>query len=82
MPSGSFGILTAVLVGIEGGRVGNTEGVEDNQSGSESKTEREGSVCKLEGKTGACGGNLVDWENLESSSNVTHCLFGFPTGSD
>lgn len=76
-PSGSFGILAAVLVGIGGGRFGNTEGAEDNQSGSESKTERDkGSVCKLEGKTGAGGDVLV--ENAESSSNVTHCLFGFP----
>lgn len=39
-PSGSFGLL--VLLGMGGGKVGNTEGVEDNQSGSESNTEREG----------------------------------------
>lgn len=41
-PSGSFGLPVAVLVGMGGGRVGNTEGVADNQSGSESNTEREG----------------------------------------
>lgn len=53
-PSGSFGILAAVLFGMGGRRFGNTEGAGDNQSGSESKTEREGgSVCKLVGKTGA-----------------------------
>lgn len=57
-----------------GGILGNTEGAGDNQSSSESKTEREeGSVCKLVGKTGACGDIFV--ETLESSSNVTHCLF-------
>lgn len=54
VPSGSFGILAAVLLGMGGGRFGNTVGAEDSQSGSESKTEREeGSVCKLVGKTGA-----------------------------
>lgn len=41
-PSGGFGLLVAVLVGMGGGRVGNTEGAEDNQSGSESNSEREG----------------------------------------
>lgn len=58
-----------------GGRSGNTEGVEDNQSGSESNTEREGSVCvwdarELEGKMGASGALA---EVGKSSSNVTHC---------
>lgn len=38
--SGSFGLLVAVLVGTVGGR--NTSGAEDNQSGSESNTERYG----------------------------------------
>lgn len=38
--SGSFGLLVAVLVGTVGGR--NTSGPEDNQSGSESNTERDG----------------------------------------
>lgn len=53
-PSGSFGILAAVLVGTGGGRFGNTEEAEDSQSGSESKTYRGGGgVCELEGKTGA-----------------------------
>lgn len=74
--SGSFGILAAVLVGMGGGRFGNTEGAEDSQSGSGSKTERDkGSVCRLEGKTGAGGDILL--ENAESSSKVTHCLFRF-----
>lgn len=41
-PSGSFGILAAVLVGMGGERFENTDGAEDSQSGSESKTEREG----------------------------------------
>lgn len=63
-----------------GGRSGNTEGVEDNQSGSESNTERKGSVCvwdarELEGKMGASGA-LVDVG--KSSSNVTHCWVGLP----
>lgn len=39
-PSGSFGLVVPVLEGIGGGG-GKTEGVEDNQSGSESNTERE-----------------------------------------
>lgn len=41
-PSGSFGLVVTVLVGMGGGGFGKTEGVEDNQSGSESNTEREG----------------------------------------
>lgn len=43
-PSGSFGLVVTVLVGIGGGRVGITEGAEDNQSGSESNTDRAGRV--------------------------------------
>lgn len=43
-PSGSLGFAVAVLVGMGGGRVGNTDGVVDNQSGSESNTERDGRV--------------------------------------
>lgn len=41
-PSGSFGFAVAVLVGTGRGKVGNAEGAADNQSGSESNTEREG----------------------------------------
>lgn len=55
-----------------GGRVGNTEGADDNQSGSESNTEREGRVWELEGKMGACG-VLVEGGKTKSSSKVTHC---------
>lgn len=43
-PSGSFVLLVAVLVGMGGGSDGNTDVVEDNQSGSESNTERGGRV--------------------------------------
>lgn len=73
--SGSFGLLVTVLVGMGGGRVGNTEGVEDNQSGSESNTEREGRVWEVGGKMGACG---VFVDCGKSSSKVTHCWVGFP----
>lgn len=43
-PSGSLGLIVAVLVGMGGGRVGNTPVAEDNQSGSKSNTERDGRV--------------------------------------
>lgn len=43
-PSGSFWLPVAVLVGLGGGIFGNTEGVSDNQSGSEVKNEQEGRV--------------------------------------
>lgn len=72
-PPGGFGLPVTVLVGMGGGRVGNTEGPEDNQSGSESNTEREGRVWDTRGvggKMGACG---VLVEDGKSSSNVTHC---------
>lgn len=79
-PSGSFGL--PVLVGMGGGRVGNPEGVEDNQSGSESNTEWEGRVRvwdtrELEGKMGTCGVLLAAGK---SSSKVTHCWVCFPPG--
>ena len=76
-PTGSFGLLVAVLDGIGGGSVGNTDGVEDNQSGSELNTEWEGRVWDLEGKTGTCG---VLVEAGKSSSKVTHCWVDFPAG--
>lgn len=57
-----------------GGRSGNTESVEDNQSGSESN------ACvweagELDGKVGASGALA---EVGKSSSNVTHCWVGLP----
>lgn len=63
-----------------GGIFGNTEAVEDNQSGSELKREQEArdwlwDGSELEGRIGALG-DLV--EDGKSSSNVTHCRAGFP----
>lgn len=81
-PPAGFGSLVPVLVGMGGGRVGNTEGPEDNQSGSESNTEQGGRVWVWDprgapGKMGACG---VLVEDGKSSSKVTHCWGGFAPG--
>jgi len=63
---------------MAGGRVGNTEGTEDNQSGSESNAEMEGCVWdarELEGTAGACG-VLVGGLKSKSLSKVTHRRVG------
>lgn len=77
--------MVAVLVGMGGGSVGKAEGTEDNQSGSESNTERDGGGVWEWGKwevreTAEFCSVLVEDGKLKSSSKVTHCWGAFPPG--
>lgn len=71
-------MLVAVLVGIGGGSGGKAVGAEDNHSGSNSNTEREGGGIwarfrrEVEETTEFCC-DLAEDGKLKSSSKVTHC---------